>query len=654
MKRVLSVFLALAMLFSLPYSVFAASSSDTELEHRLTCNDETLYKADAGEVITVTLSLENKTANKGFTIKNFQTEIYYDTDFFEYVGDITIDSASANSNWNTQETLHHSERRVCLNIVTDRSAMIECESTHKIAAFKLKVKDSAAKGSQGTVKCRMDDVYAFGPDYKEYGESSAILTVIVDEKEHQQPETYTVTYMNDGKVFETAAATPDTVIAKAPVKSDKRFLGWEDENGKLWQPDEVYTATKETVFTAKWGELLPPASYTLTFVTNGGSTVDEVTKISGTVLNLANYTTKRSGYTFDGWYDSADLDNKLTSITLTSNTTVYAGWVKNVVDDNDNKPSSGGTSTGSTRYTITFKTNGGSDIKTVKKVKNSIVDLSKYIPEKEGYIFDGWYTDSAFTNKVNKIQIKSNVKLYAKWSEGEAEEIIKPNYKPDILTDEHYAYIQGRNDGMIHPTANLTRAEAATIFFRLLNDDIRHGEMTSTNAFADVNEGDWFNTAVSTLASLEILKGRSSDTFAPNDPITRAEFTTIVARLSEAEYEGKNLFKDIDGHWAENYINIAASIGWVNGHDGLFRPDDNITRAEVMTLVNRVLNRVPETVDDLLDNMVKWTDNSDVNAWYYIAVQEATNSHEYNMKDSGAFEKWTKLVENPDWSEFEN
>ncbi|MBE6605768.1 MAG: hypothetical protein E7635_01845 [Ruminococcaceae bacterium] len=653
MKKVLSVFLALAMLFSMPYPVFAASSSDTQLEHRLTCNGETLYKAEPGEVITVTLSLENKTADKGFTIKNFQAEIYYDTDFFEYVGDITIDSESANSNWNTQETIHHSERRVCLNIITDRNAMLECESSHKIAAFKLKVKDGAAIGSQGTVKCRMDDVYAFGPDYKEYGESSVVLTVIV-EQQQEETESYTITYMNDGKVFETATATPNTVMAKAPVKSDKRFLGWEDESGKLWQPDEVYTATKESVFTAKWGELLPPSSYTLTFVTNGGSTIAPVTKTDGTVLNLANYTTVRTGYTFDGWYDSSDLDNKLTNITLTSDTTVYAGWVKNVVDDDNDKPSSGGASTGSTRYTITFETNGGSDINAVKKVKNTIVDLSKYIPEKEGFIFEGWYTDKALTNKVDKIQIKSNVKLYAKWSEGETEVIIKPNYKPDILTDEHYAYIQGRNDSMIHPTANLTRAEAATIFFRLLNDDIRRGEMTSVNAFTDVNKGDWYNTAVSTLASLEILKGRSTDAFAPNDPITRAEFTTIVARLSEAEYNGKNLFNDIDGHWAENYINIAASIGWVNGHDGLFRPDDNIIRAEVMTLVNRVLNRVPETVDDLLDNMTKWADNSDVSAWYYIAVQEATNSHEYKMKDGRDFEKWTKLVKNPDWSEFEN
>ena len=153
-------------------------------------------------------------------------------------------------------------------------------------------------------------------------------------------------------------------------------------------------------------------------------------------------------------------------------------------------------------------------------------------------------------------------------------------------------------------------------------------------------------TEVSTLASLDIVKGRGLDTFAPKANITRSELATIFARMVDVEFDGKQLFNDIAGHWAESYINEAATAGWIVGYNNMFSPDDNITRAEVMTMVNNVLNRKPETKDDLIDGMLTWVDNANENAWYYLAVQEATNSHTYEKKADGEYEKWTALTEN--------
>lgn len=221
------------------------------------------------------------------------------------------------------------------------------------------------------------------------------------------------------------------------------------------------------------------------------------------------------------------------------------------------------------------------------------------------------------------------------------------------LTTEHIAYIVGREGIYIAPEENITRAEVATIFFRLLTEDVRNANYTKENGFEDSNIGDWYNAAVSTLAKLGIVNGRTGDGYQPSEFITRAEFTTIAARFSEAVYDGDDLFYDIAGHWAEGYINSAASIGWIEGENGIFRPDDNITRAEVMTIVNRMLGRQPKTRDDLIEGMTEWVDNNE-NAWYYLAVQEATNSHEYERNADGVHEKWTTLVENPDWDSLQD
>ena len=221
--------------------------------------------------------------------------------------------------------------------------------------------------------------------------------------------------------------------------------------------------------------------------------------------------------------------------------------------------------------------------------------------------------------------------------------------------DDHYAYIVGYPNGNVEPNGNITRAEVATIFFRLLTEEVRTANSTQSNSLSDVTRGQWFNHAVSTLSSMGIVKGHNDGTFAPNAPITRAEFAAIAARFDDKNTDTSSKFTDIASHWAKNEIGIAANKGWINGYpDGTFRPNQYITRAEAMTLVNRVLNRLPENSSDLLDSMIKWPDNSDASAWYYLAVQEATNSHAYSDKSKDdKYEKWTTIRDARDWTKLE-
>ena len=219
-----------------------------------------------------------------------------------------------------------------------------------------------------------------------------------------------------------------------------------------------------------------------------------------------------------------------------------------------------------------------------------------------------------------------------------------------LNTDDHFAYIIGYPDGTVQPNGQITRAEATTIFFRLLTDDVRDENLTKTNRYSDVAATSWYNTAVSTLSSMGIITGYPDGTFRPNAAITRAEFAAIAARFDNDGDKTAAKFSDIATHWAKDEISIAYNNGWITGYpDGTFGPQRDITRAETMTLVNRVLNRQPETEDDLLPNMTVWTDNANPKAWYYLAVQEATNSHYYEFKTNSQYEKWTELRETRDW-----
>lgn len=226
------------------------------------------------------------------------------------------------------------------------------------------------------------------------------------------------------------------------------------------------------------------------------------------------------------------------------------------------------------------------------------------------------------------------------------------NAVPPMLNGEdHFAYVIGYDDGTVRPEGQITRAEVAAIIFRLLDPEVRDENLTAENGFEDVGEGDWYNTAVSTLVRLGIISGRSETSFDPDAPITRAEFATLFARFDESGTEPAGGFSDLSGHWARESVGRAAALGWIDGYeDGTFRPDNRITRAEAMTMVNRVLNRNPAEEEDLLPDMRVWSDNQP-GSWYYFAVQEATNSHEYTRPDS--HEDWTKLTEDPDWDRYQ-
>ena len=216
---------------------------------------------------------------------------------------------------------------------------------------------------------------------------------------------------------------------------------------------------------------------------------------------------------------------------------------------------------------------------------------------------------------------------------------------PSLETGDHKNYLNGYPDGTLRPGANLTREETAQLFYNLMDEASRAQYETTKCPFPDVKEGRWSYQAICTLANAGILKGNPDGTFRPFGTVTRAEFSSIAARFDPGTYEGDDLFPDIATHWARESINFAASKGWIEGYkDGTFQPDGKITRAEAATLINRVLNRAPETIDDLLPGRKTFPDNADPDQWYYLALEEAANSHDYRRKDyDGILETWTAL-----------
>lgn len=501
MKRKLSIFLSVVVLLSLFTNVFAAETNNTTLNYNLTYNGENTVTVDTGTVITVVYDLENASADEDFTIQTVANEIYFDNQFFEYLGDEQIKKGDFTKT--AKENVYSGdEHRIYFNGSHLNGQVYS--SKQFMGSFKLKVK--ATSGSS-VISSKAISAYERGEI--KYNLTSTNLTVFVG---NTPTELYTVKYINDGTVYKTVEIAGTMYVESSPtVPKDYKFLGWENEaDGKLYKFGDEYNVTADTTFTAKWEKIS-----------------------SGNGNNSGN---------------------------------------------------SGG------------------------------------------------------TNRID----------------GENGNTAKPeqttNHKPDIFTDEHYSYIVGRTGGYFYPDSDLTRAESAEMLYRLLDSEVRTKAKTTTNAFTDVKSENWFNISVSTLAELGVINGRTSEIFAPNEKITRAEFTTMMIRLSDISYEGEDLFTDISTHWAREYINSAASVDWVNGYDGDFRPDNSITRAEVVTLINRVLNRCPESKDDLIDNMITPPDNTDENAWYYLAVQEAVNSHNYKLKADGVHEKWTSLTKNPDWT----
>ena len=303
-----------------------------------------------------------------------------------------------------------------------------------------------------------------------------------------------------------------------------------------------------------------------------------------------------------------------------------------------------------TKYILTFTTdrNAVVDYIGIAKDEDNEKVRSEQEPEKDSkitfhniYTYKRHHSSSDGGNGGGKKEEKPTVE-------------IKDDDALGLNNTDHFAYIVGYGNGEVRPQNSITRAEVAAIFFRLLEDDVRDANYTRQNKFTDVSNDAWYCSAVSTLSAMGIISGYPDATFRPNASITRAEFAAIATRFDVNGDKTPASFNDIAGHWAKDEIAVAANNGWVNGYeDGSFRPQNKITRAETMSLVNRVLNRKPETAEDLLENMAKWTDNADTNAWYYLAVQEATNSHYYKYKENSQYEKWTELRETRDWSELD-
>lgn len=360
---------------------------------------------------------------------------------------------------------------------------------------------------------------------------------------------------------------------------------------------------------------------------------------TGTAYTAKAQEATHQGYSFKGWFtDDACTLSYTDGTVLSTDTILYGKWEKIATP-----PSSGGGGSHVTKYYILhYESNGGTKYEDEKYKKNTVVILDK-IPKRVGYTFTGWYADKELTDKITSVKMTSDKTVYAGWQATDV-----PNY---LNNENHFAYIVGYEDGTVRPNANITRAEVAAIFFRLLKDDVRDSNLTAENDFNDVAFGLWHNKSISTMAHVGILKGRTADTFVPNAPITRAEFAAICSRFDRSNVEIKSDFNDISGHWAEKEIRRAASLGWIKGYaDGSFKPDQNITRAEAASMINRMLHRLPETVDDLLDGMIQWQDNQPSD-WYYINMQEATNSHDFKQKGE-INEYWTKLTENPNWDRY--
>ena len=412
-----------------------------------------------------------------------------------------------------------------------------------------------------------------------------------------------------------------------PTRSGYIFTGW---NTKADGSGDAFTAATDvtsniTVY-AQWKD---STTYSVTYKDGVDGTVfaDQTTADLhvGDTTPAFSGTPTRSGYTFTGWEPSV-------AATVTDNAVYTAQWAKNSSSSHH-----------STRYTLHYESNGGTAYKDERYSSGTKVTLDK-TPTRESYTFTGWYADQALTQKITTVTMNSNKTVYAGW---EATGV------PDKLNgDDHYAYVIGYLDGNVRPNANVSRAETATIFFRLLKSDIRDGNLIADNGFSDVSDGQWHNKAISTMAKLGIVKGRRADSFDPDASITRAEFAAICARFNTKPVENNGSFSDISGHWAENEIERAAAFGWISGYpDGTFRPDARITRAEAMTMINRVLCRMPQSESDLLDSMVTWPDNKPSD-WHYLAVQEATNSHDFNRQGEVG-ESWTKLTSVPDWKRYQ-
>ena len=472
--------------------------------------------------------------------------------------------------------------------------------------------------------------------------------------------------------------TGEIVGATATVNHGSVFAGWyNDLTKKNVETSETFVPLKQNgrYVSASYVAYFRPQRYTLTFDANGGGgEMEPQTFEHGQVLPLNEYRFSRDGYDFVGWALSKDggklFDNKaevrFTALVSSGSelkdgakATLYAVWHEQSV-------------------TLSYEPNDAElgSVSSASETVDAVTGTAKgsTAQPKSGARFDGWYSaDGALLSKeLTFVPTKKDgavwqgTTYYAHFSAKRSPSTPSTPAKPDetkptlapipemLNGEDHYAYLLGYEDGTVRPNGSISRAEVATVLFRLLKDDVRMQNLTKDNAYSDVSDTAWYAAAVSTLSKMGVISGYPDGTFRPNAPITRAEFAAMIARFDETAKSADTPFTDISGHWAENAIGKAYGNGWVEGSSKtVFCPESNLTRAETATLLNRVLHRLPEKESDLLANQIVWPDNPET-FWGYLAIQEATNSHEYERKADGVHETQTAKRENRDWSkEFE-
>ena len=671
-KKMLASLLAVCMVASMGV-VPAFAMEPYEITYNIHSDGENEVTVEAGDVITVTFEMIRTDGDaETYFLNSYQNEIEYDMDFFE------LDESSIQMTYPVASGVEVAHTRTSgQQIIKATNTQVTHNKSHIICTFELKV--IGTYGS-GTVRTSRGKCSAWDDATSKTVKNTVTpkdLTVTIDPSSivNVQGVSVTPTTATLSAAGETLTLTPQVI----PGNASNKNVAYLSSN------DSVATASNTGVVTAVSngtaiitvttvdgnktatctvtvdipGETVPVTGVSVS-PTSNSLKVGETVQITATV-SPENATNKAVTYTSSKPSVATASETGLVTAKVAGTTTITATTVdgnktatSTIIVTSGGGGGGGGGTVATKKYTLTFNTDGGSEVASLEAKEGTKITLEQYVSEKAGYEFYGWYSDKELTKRITEITFNDDTAVYAKWIVSDDKPVVvKPDYKPGILTDEHYAYIVGREGGMIVPERDITRAEVATIIYRLLDEDERSKAKTKENVFTDVNESDWFNTAVSTLAGLELVNGRTTETFEPNASITRAELATIFARMVEVECDGKVLFGDVSGHWAESYINEAATAEWIIGYNGFFRPDDNITRAEAMTLVNRVLDREPESKADLLDGMTTWKDNANENAWYYIAVQEATNSHTCKMKADGKHEKWTSFTETPDWAKLE-
>lgn len=457
------------------------------------------------------------------------------------------------------------------------------------------------------------------------------------------------------------------------------FVGWYDAQGKHPLTDKMtYTPEKGSSGRYQDGSYVARfrlKQYVLHYdanATDAAGAMEDQTFPHGQAHPLEKCAFSREGYRFVGWatesagevkykdQESIKLDEEFPNLTNDNDVvTLYAVWEEQSV-------------------TLSYEPNDAelgsvsSALETVAAVKGTAKGSTAQ--PKSGARFDGWYsadgtllsTDLAFVPKRADGAVWQGTTYYARFSARRRPSTPSTPAKPDetkptlapipemLNGEDHYAYLLGYEDGTVRPNGSISRAEVATVLFRLLKDDVRMQNLTKDNAYSDVSDTAWYAAAVSTLSKMGVISGYPDGTFRPNAPITRAEFAAMIARFDETAKSADTPFTDISGHWAENAIGKAYGNGWVEGSSKtVFCPESILTRAETATLLNRVLHRLPEKESDLLANQIVWPDNPET-FWGYLAIQEATNSHEYERKADGVHETQTAKRENRDWSkEFE-